>query len=156
MTAGPQSPSQPNSAGNRVSAEMSSGATKILPQDFDVLAPDGSEVRILLAMSAGSMAHFRLPSGQVSLAVRHRTVEEIWYILSGRGEMWRSVGAHHEIIALAPTLCLTIPAGVGFQFRSDGDEPLAAVAITMPPWPGDGEADFIEGRWPSTFAAEAS
>ena len=68
--------------------------------------------------------------------------------------MWRSaVGAQHEIIALAPGRCLTIPAGVGFQFRSHGDEPLAAVAITMPPWPGDGEADLIAGTWPSTFVA---
>jgi len=33
------------------------------------------------------MAHFHLPAGQVSRAVRHRTVEEIWFVLSGRGEM---------------------------------------------------------------------
>ncbi len=127
----------------------------MLPADVDVLAPDGSEVRVLLALSRGSMAHFRLPSGQVSRAVRHRTVEEIWYILSGHGEMWRSVGAQQEIIALTPCLCLTIPAGVGFQFRSHGDEPLAAVAITMPPWPGESEAEFVEGKWQSTIVTGA-
>ncbi|HVZ08830.1 hypothetical protein [Rhodopila sp.] len=64
---------------------MDIGATKVLPPDCDVLAPDGAEVRVLLARAGGSMAHFRLPAGQVSRAVRHRTVEEIWYILSGTG-----------------------------------------------------------------------
>lgn len=57
---------------------MNTGSTMTLPRDFDVLAPDGSEVRILLALAGGSMSHFLLPPGQVSRAVRHRTVEEIW------------------------------------------------------------------------------
>ena len=131
---------------------MDTGSTITLPRDLDVLAPDGSEVRILLSLAGGSMAHFRLPAGQVSRAVRHRTVEEIWYVLSGQGEMWRSAGGHDEVIALAPGTCLTIPVGVGFQFRSQLAEALAAVAITMPPWPGDGEAEFVDGKWQSTVA----
>jgi hypothetical protein len=53
-------------------------ATGTLPDAYDVLAPDGSEVRILLALAGGSMAHFSLPAGKVSRAVRHMTVEEIW------------------------------------------------------------------------------
>jgi mannose-6-phosphate isomerase-like protein (cupin superfamily) len=134
---------------------MHIGSVMTLPPDVDVLAPDGSQVRVLLSLSRGSMAHFQLSSGQVSRPVRHRRVEEIWYILSGHGEMWRSAADQQEVIALAPGVCLTIPAGVGFQFRSHGIEPLSAVAITMPPWPGDGEAEFIEGRWQSTIATAA-
>lgn len=119
-------------------------ATRTLPSDCDVLAPDGSEVRILLSLSGGSMAHFLLPPGQVSKAVRHRTVEEIWYVLTGRGEMWRSdIG----IEPLMPGTCLTIPKGVSFQFRTLGTEPLTAVAVTMPPWPGPDEAVFTDGVW---------
>ena len=132
---------------------MHTGSVMTLPPDVDVLAPDGSEVRVLLSLSRGSMAHFLLPSGQVSRAVRHRSVEEIWYILSGHGEMWRAAGDQQEIITLAPGLCLTIPAGVGFQFRSHGNEPLAAVAITMPPWPGMEEALPARGPWTPTVAA---
>jgi mannose-6-phosphate isomerase-like protein (cupin superfamily) len=126
---------------------MAGFPSMMLPDGCDVIAPDGSEVRILLAARGGSMAHFRLPAGQVSRAVRHRTVDEIWFILSGRGEMWRSAGGRDEIAALVPGACLTIEAGTTFQFRAAADAPLAAVAVTMPPWPGDAEAEPAEGRW---------
>ncbi len=48
------------------------------------------------------MAHFELAPGAVSNAVEHRTVEEIWYVLSGCGEMWRKQGPREEIIPLDP------------------------------------------------------
>jgi mannose-6-phosphate isomerase-like protein (cupin superfamily) len=118
--------------------------TKSLPEKYDVLAPDGSEVRLLLTSLRGSMAHFRLRPGQVSRAVRHRTVEEIWYVVSGEGEMWQSDGS---IAALQPEVCLTIPVGVAFQFRCLGCDNLDAIAVTMPPWPGEGEAEFVPGKW---------
>ena len=47
-------------------------------------------------------------------------------------------------------VCVTIPLGTHFQFRSLGDEPLAALAVTMPPWPGDDEAVVVTGQWAST------
>jgi mannose-6-phosphate isomerase-like protein (cupin superfamily) len=121
----------------------------MLPESYDAIAPDGSEVRALLAAKGGSMAHFRLAAGQASRAVRHRTVDEIWFILSGRGEMWRSAGGRDEIAALVPGLCLTIEAGTSFQFRAGAGAPLAAVAVTMPPWPGDDEAEAVAGHWHS-------
>jgi mannose-6-phosphate isomerase-like protein (cupin superfamily) len=122
-------------------------ATKRLPAVRDVVAPDGSDVRVLLSLRGGSMAHFALAPGQTSRAVTHRTVEEIWFFLSGRGEMWRKQGEHEEIVPVEPGVCLTIPLGTRFQFRSFGDEPLTAVAVTMPPWPGEGEAVIVEGPW---------
>ena len=129
---------------------MNTRSTMTLPSVPDALAPDGSEVRILLSLNAGSMAHFQLPAGQISRAVRHKTVEEIWYILSGTGEMWQSTNGREEIIPLLPNTCLTIPVGTTFQFRSSGTDPLTAVAVTMPPWPGDGEAEMINGKWRPT------
>ena len=122
----------------------------MLPAATDLLAPDGSEVRLLLSLAAGGMAHFRLAAAQVSRAVRHRSVEEIWYVLSGTGEMWRSHGGREEVFALSPGLCLSIPVGVRFQFRAAKAGPLAVVAITMPPWPGDAEAEAVAGKWPPT------
>jgi hypothetical protein len=60
----------------------------------DAVGPDGSDVRLLVSLKAGGMAH----------------------------------------------VCLTIPTGTCFQFRSFGNEPLTAIGITMPPSPGDAEA----------------
>jgi mannose-6-phosphate isomerase-like protein (cupin superfamily) len=67
---------------------MSSFSTKRLPLARDSVAPDQS-VRILLGLAGGGMAHFELAPGTTSVAVAHRTVEEIWDFLEGRGEMWR-------------------------------------------------------------------
>src|SRR5262245_16600524 len=99
--------------------------TKRLPDSVDAIAPDGSEVRVLLQSRAGSMAHFALPPGQTSKAVTHRTVEEIWFFLSGQGEMWRKQpGGVEEIVRVEPSVCVTIPLGTHFQFRCLGQKPL--------------------------------
>jgi mannose-6-phosphate isomerase-like protein (cupin superfamily) len=118
-----------------------------LPETPDVTAPDGSDVRILCGLRGGSMAHFSLAPGKVSKAVMHRTVEEIWYIIAGEGEMWRADSRQEILIALRPGLSLTIPVGTSFQFRSTGPSALEAVAITMPLWPGEGEAVLVKGVW---------
>ena len=124
--------------------------TRYLPADPDTTAPDGSQVRVLLSLAAGSTAHFQLAPAAVSRAGRHRTVEEIWYILAGRGEMWRRDGTREEVVALEPDLCLTIPAGTSFQFRATGDSPLSAFAVTMPPWPAGSDDEWVEVEpyWP--------
>lgn len=126
---------------------MHSFSTMTLPIDPTVSAPDGSDVRVLLALDGGGMAHFSLRPGQIARAVTHRTVEEIWYVLSGAGEMWRKQGALEEVVALTVGVCLTIPQGTHFQFRAATQTPLAVVAITMPPWPGEDEAVFVPGPW---------
>ena len=125
-------------------------STKLLPTPYDLLAPDGSEVRLLLGLNGGGMAHFQLPAGQISRAVRHRTVEEIWYILEGKGEIWRSVGGTEVVSPLFPGVCLTIPVGTAFQFRASPDTAVSIVAVTMPPWPGENEAEYIAGAWPAS------
>jgi mannose-6-phosphate isomerase-like protein (cupin superfamily) len=121
-----------------------------LPAARDTVAPDGSDVRVLLGLKGGGMAHFELAAGQTSTAVTHRTVEEIWLVLSGRGEMWRKHGEREETVTLERGVCISIPLGTHFQFRSTGTEPLAAVGVTMPPWPGEGEAIVVRGRWQPT------
>ena len=124
--------------------------TRRLPAEPQAVALDGSDVRILLGLKAGGMAHFELAPGKTSRAVTHQTVEEIWYFVSGRGQMWRKLDIQDAVIDVYPGLSLTIPLGTHFQFRSFGYEPLAAIAITMPPWPGEGEAIVVDGKWPPT------
>jgi mannose-6-phosphate isomerase-like protein (cupin superfamily) len=129
---------------------MTGPATKALGEAADVIAPDGCEVRILASTSRGSMAHFSLGPGEVARAVVHRTVEEVWYFLAGKGRMWRRCGDREETVDVGPGLSLSIPLGTRFQLRNDGHAPLAAVAVTMPPWPGEGEAELVAGEWPAT------
>jgi mannose-6-phosphate isomerase-like protein (cupin superfamily) len=125
--------------------------TKRLPVARDDVAPDGSDVRILLGLELGGMAHFELGPSRTSSSVAHRTVQEIWYLLKGRGEMWRKQGEREEIVPLEPGTCISIPVGTHFQFRSFGYEPLEAIGVTMPPWPGAGEAYEVEGKWPRSL-----
>jgi mannose-6-phosphate isomerase-like protein (cupin superfamily) len=127
--------------------------TKQLPDSPDVVAPDGSDVRILLGLEGGGMAHFELGPGQTAKAVKHRTVEEIWFFIAGQGEMWRDRDGVAETVEVYPGICLTIPLGTRFQFRCTGQDPLEAIGITMPPWPGEGEAVLVEGPWQPTVGA---
>jgi mannose-6-phosphate isomerase-like protein (cupin superfamily) len=124
--------------------------TKTLPVLHDVVAPDGSDVRILLGLEGGTMAHFELRPGATSVAIRHRTVDEIWFVVSGRGRIWRRDGGGAIEVVLTPRTCLTIPVGTEFQFRCEGDEALQILGVTMPPWPGAGEAIRCRGPWTET------
>jgi len=121
------------------------GDTTSLAEAPVVTAPDGSTVRVLLATERGSMARFELAAGRTTRAVRHRTVEEIWTVVEGRGELWRRGTADDSVVSLEPGVCAVIPVATAFQFRSLGPETLAIVAVTMPPWPGDDEAEIVEG-----------
>jgi len=132
---------------------MNSFETKRLPVAPYAIAPDGSEVRALLGLERGGMAHFELAPGQTSVAEAHRTVDEIWYFLSGRGEMWRKSGDHETVEPVDPGVCITIPVGTHFQWRSFGYEPLGALGVTMPPWPGEEEGYQVEGKWEPTVKA---
>jgi mannose-6-phosphate isomerase-like protein (cupin superfamily) len=121
--------------------------TREIPDSRDCLAPDGSEIRLGPVLPGGSMVHCTLAGGRTSLAVRHRTVEEIWYVVGGRGQVWRKQGAREETVDVRPGVALTIPLGVHFQFRAARWEPLRLVIVTMPPWPGDQEAVRVPDHW---------
>ena len=114
-------------------------------------APDGSTIRFLLKLNRGEVNHFTLPPGRTSTAVVHRTIEEIWYVLEGRGQVWRREGDAEQILNLTPGVSFDIPLGTQFQFRNTGDEPLSVLIATMPPWPGNDEAIAVQGPWAPTY-----
>lgn len=115
---------------------------------YDVLAPDTSEIRILVGAARGSLAHGTLPPGGVSLAIAHRTVEEVWYVTEGQGQVWCKQGDREMVVDVEPGSAMTIPTGAHFQFRATGSEPLRFVMCTMPPWPGEQEAVRVPDHWP--------
>ena len=129
----------------------------------DTVAPDGSEIRLLLderhKAGGGSMVEAALPPGRVSRPVYHRTVAEMWYILEGYGQVWRCPPevdpAEVEPMAVQPGDALTIPVGWRFQFSAAADSAagLRFLCITIPPWPGAGEAHPADygGLGPATI-----
>jgi mannose-6-phosphate isomerase-like protein (cupin superfamily) len=124
--------------------------TKRIGDEPDAIAPDGSEVRVLCGLARGGLAVFSLLPHTVAKAVAHRTIEEIWYFVSGHGQIWRKLDDAEEVTEIGPGVSISIPTGTHFQYRCDGTEPLVAVAVTMPPWPGADEAYPVDGIWPPT------
>jgi mannose-6-phosphate isomerase-like protein (cupin superfamily) len=115
----------------------------VLPDEW-VPAPDGSQVRVLVrAGDRGGMAHFRLLAHQVSAAVQHRHVDELWYVSAGSGEM---VVGDEGPFRLQRDVAVHVPPRTRFQFRAGADG-LDVVGVTMPPWPGDGEAVAADAYW---------
>ena len=114
-----------------------------------VTAPDGSEIRELVATDKGSMVHCTLPPGKTSLAVAHRTADEVWYFISGVGEVWRENDDDEIVVDAEPGLSLSIEVGTHFQFRNTGDENLCFIITTIPPWSGDDEAYRVQDHWPA-------
>ena len=90
-----------------------------------------------------------LPDSQPenALLTLRRRERRAWESSAGQGQMWRRQGERQETVPLRPGTCISIPAGTHFQFRSAHDSPLAAVGVTMPPWPGADEAYDVPGPW---------
>ena len=61
--------------------------------------------------------------------------------------MWRKLNDRENVTEVEAGVCITIPVGTHFQFRAFDKEPLTAVGATMPPWPGEGEAYRVQGKW---------
>ncbi len=80
----------------------------------------------------------------------HATVSEFWYVLEGEGEIWRYDGVKSHVTALVPGTAIDIPVGTKFQYRNVGDADLTFICISIPPWPGDSEASYVEGKWEAT------
>ena len=122
--------------------------SKRVPAEYDLLAPDGSEIRLLHSLAGASVVHCALPVGAVSTPVTHRRVEEIWVFLAGEGQVWRKQGERERVLDVKRGDSLTIPLGTRFQFRNTGAVPLEFIIATTPPWPGEDEAIVLDaGRW---------
>lgn len=124
--------------------------TMMKAEAYDTLAPDGSEIRFLTQTRNASMVHCLLPAGQATQAVRHRTVDEVWYVVSGRGQIWRAYDGTEQVTDLQAGISINLPLGTCFQFKAADDSALAIIITTIPPWPGEDEALPVENHWPPT------
>ena len=122
-------------------------ASKPLAKEHDYLAPDGSEIRTLSDMEAGGLCHCILPAGNISKAVKHKSVGEIWYCISGKGIIWQKNENGEDGKEFTAGDSFTIPRGNSFQFRNTGAQPLKIIISTIPKWPGADEVVKVEGKW---------
>ena len=124
--------------------------TIMIPINPDAKSPAGADIRYLMDGKTGNMIHSTLPAYQVNRATVHATVSEFWYILEGHGEIWRDDGSENGITDLIPGVAIDIPVGTKFQYRNISDAPLKFICVSMPRWPGDIEATFVQGIWQPT------
>jgi mannose-6-phosphate isomerase-like protein (cupin superfamily) len=133
--------------GSAAGTKPQSSWTADIHETIGRVAPDGSEIRPLLECEAGGFAHCTLKQGACAKAIEHRAVDEIWFVLGGKGMIWRRNEAGQATEDLRPGRCITIPVGTSFQFRSEPDSPLRIGIGTFPKWRGDDEALMVDGPW---------
>ena len=124
--------------------------TTTLSEKPDARSPAGADIRFIMDSPTGNMIHSTVPPHQVNRATVHGTVNEFWHVLEGHGEIWRSDGTDSAVTTLLPGTTIDIPTGTKFQYRNVGDVDLKFICISMPPWPGDSEATYVEGAWEPT------
>jgi mannose-6-phosphate isomerase-like protein (cupin superfamily) len=125
--------------------------TTTLPEYPDAKSPAGADIRFLMNGESGNMIHSTVPPHQVNKATVHATVSEFWYVLEGRGEIWRDSGVESCITVLVPGTSIDIPTKTAFQYRNVSEVDLKFICIAMPPWPGDSKATYIRGIWQPTI-----
>lgn len=108
---------------------------------------DGSEIRELLAyrnscIQKQSLAEARLPAGVSTQPHYHPRTEEIYYILSGTGDM-RVEDARRRV---GPGDAIAIPSGQRHVIRNTGEETLVFLCCCAPPY--EHEDTVMVNDWP--------
>jgi mannose-6-phosphate isomerase-like protein (cupin superfamily) len=99
---------------------------------------DGAQIRSILDRSTApvrnqSLAEATVPPGRATAPHRHPAAEEIYYVLSGRGDLTVS----EETRPVGPADAVLIPPGTRHQVRNNGDEPLVFLCCCAPPYAHD-------------------
>ncbi|MFQ4140276.1 cupin domain-containing protein [Nodosilinea sp. PGN35] len=109
----------------------------------EFVAGDGTRLRELLHPDKQdlalrySLAHAVVPVGQVSIP-HALTTSEVYYILSGRGEMHIDDAAS----PVEPGDAVYIPPGARQYLRNTGDNPLVFICLVDPAWRQEDETVF--------------
>lgn len=110
-------------------AEFIAGDSTLLRE---LLHPDKQPIELRY-----SLAHAIVPVGKTSLP-HSLTTSEVYYILSGRGEMY--IGEETQIIE--PGDAVYIPPNAKQCVRNCGEEPLVFICIVDPAWRKEDETVY--------------
>ncbi|MBE9080269.1 cupin domain-containing protein [Romeria aff. gracilis LEGE 07310] len=109
----------------------------------EFVAGDGTRLRELLHPDKQplalrySLAHAVVPAGQTS--VPHAlTTSEVYYILSGQGEMH----IDEEVQRVEPGDAVYIPPQARQFIRNDGKQPLVFICLVDPAWQAEDETVY--------------
>jgi len=99
---------------------------------------DESEIRELMhpgmhGNSHQSLAEARVPPGGATLLHRHLRSEELYHVTTGRGLMYLD----GESFDIEPGDTLCIPPGAAHRVTNTGEEPLAILCCSSPPYSHD-------------------
>jgi len=109
----------------------------------EFIAGDGTRLRELLHPDKQplalrySLAHAILPAGQTSTP-HALTTSEVYYILSGRGEMH----INDEVERVEPGDALYIPPNARQFLHNSGKEPIVFLCLVDPAWRREDETVF--------------
>jgi mannose-6-phosphate isomerase-like protein (cupin superfamily) len=121
---------------------------KLVSTEKPFVSDDGSVIRTMPHMGQTESVHCLLPKGGVIQASRHKTVEQIWYVTSGEGEIWlKDLNGVESVIQLRKGTGLTVPLGFAFQFRNTGVIDLEIFIVNTTPWSGAGELIPVKNHW---------
>jgi len=98
-------------------------------------------------VKGGGLCICELPIGAKSKPICNKTVEEIWFALSGEGKVWRKFEKEESRTSIHKNTAITIPRGCHYQYKNTGMDVLRFIIVTMPPWPGADEAYRVDGVW---------
>lgn len=98
-----------------------------------ISTPHGSEIRPLIDRTTSeitqcSLAEETLPPGRAVTPHHHQELEEIYYILSGRGVM--SVGDEQREVGAGDAVY--VPRGYRHTLENTGDEPIRLLVVCGP------------------------
>ena len=98
-----------------------------------IKTPHGSELRPLIDRTTSeitqcSLAEELLPPGRAVTPHHHRELEEIYYILSGRGRM--TVGKQSNTVEAGDAIY--VPRGHRHTLENTGDEPIRLLVVCGP------------------------
>jgi len=111
------------------------------------LAGDNTQLRELLHPDKApldlrySLAHAVVPVGQTSID-HALTTSEVYYILSGQGEMH----INNEVQAVVPGDAIYIPPRARQFIHNTGQEPLVFLCIVDPAWRAEDETIYSDGQ----------
>lgn len=86
-----------------------------------------------------SLAHAIVPAGQTSID-HALTTSEVYYILSGQGEMH----INDEVQAVGPGAAIYIPPQARQHIHNTGTEPLVFICIVDPAWRAEDETVYTD------------